>query len=653
MDDQIQSTGSNELLSRRFRRVRKVSTLAFIYILLAVGAVFSLIPLAWMVSTSLKPQWQVSSQPIIWIPQKWSQIEAGHTGRMFYIWLVKKDQKTVQVVKIGSSNYTTVVGLEHLHTLYSIPEDQVGSPRSTMVGGYVLSVRTANVAGKTRQVVALARDGTDLIVADLDDLHDFAFVSRPALYQSAKKNVVISGISLQVNIVNVNGINQPVIPSGGEKTFDTVLPLQALSNAQMVRSELLQPQGNKLVGGQQMDVYTLAGDQSAMQFIGLENETCNPVLPSDVIQHAFAVNSGDLIGNPAFHSFDNVELEEQPVRGRTQEAVILQKGSGVTLVVEPQFLHDVQMACSGQLSGLRHESILGVQVSIEDDYAGMNNRISQVAVIEESRLMATVIPVDASSTAFSVPDDTTKKATTIGLLWENYVAALSTKIGNANYLTFFRNTAVLAVLNIAGSLLSCTVVAYGFARLRAPGKSVLFIILLATLMLPFPVTMIPLYEIFVRLGALTERLGFFRIGQDTLWPLFLPAFFGDPFIIFLMRQFFMTIPVELEEAARIDGASRFQVLWYILIPLIKPALATAAIFNFMWTWNDFLGPLIFLDSPRNFTISLALNFFNGQYGTNYPLLMAASLVALLPMILLFFFAQRFFIEGITMTGLKG
>jgi multiple sugar transport system permease protein len=173
------------------------------------------------------------------------------------------------------------------------------------------------------------------------------------------------------------------------------------------------------------------------------------------------------------------------------------------------------------------------------------------------------------------------------------------------------------------------------------------------MMLPFAVTIVPLYEIFVRAGEFTERIGMFKIGHDTLWPLFIRAFFGNAFLIFLMRQFFMTIPIELEEAARIDGASRAQTLVYVLIPLIKPALATVVIFTFMWIWNSFMEPLIFLNSPHNFTVTLGLNFFQGQYEVHYQLLMAASTAAMLPMLILFFFAQRFFIEGITLTGLKG
>jgi multiple sugar transport system permease protein len=318
-----------------------------------------------------------------------------------------------------------------------------------------------------------------------------------------------------------------------------------------------------------------------------------------------------------------------------------------------QDVQEVKMACADELNGPRLAMIGGSYLPVKDDYQDPHGAVRPVALVGDWQQMSPVIPVAAASDAYDVPEGELRPDTSPSLHWENFLNALSTKIGDANYLTFFRNTAILVVLNVVGSLISCTLVAYGFARLRAPGKSVLFLILLATMMLPFPVTMVPLYELFVRTGELTQQIGMFRIGQDTLWPLFLPAFFGNAFLIFLLRQFFMTIPRELEEAAVIDGANRVQVLWSIFLPLTKPALVTTIIFTFMGVWNDFMGPLVYLDSPRNFTVTLGLRFFMGQFTADYHLLMAASLVALLPMLILFFLGQRFFIEGITMTGIKG
>jgi ABC-type glycerol-3-phosphate transport system permease component len=226
------------------------------------------------------------------------------------------------------------------------------------------------------------------------------------------------------------------------------------------------------------------------------------------------------------------------------------------------------------------------------------------------------------------------------IMWENFAKALGNPL--LPFHLFFRNTMIIEVAVVTGRLLSCTLVAYGFARLRAPGKNVLFAILLATLMLPAPVTMIPKFILFNKLGWV-----------NTFLPLTVPHWFGEAYAIFLMRQFFMSIPRELEEAARIDGASTFQVIRYIIVPLSAPVLTVIAILTFKDNWNDFMNPLIYLNNSKLYTLSLGLAFFNGQYDVQMNLLMAASVAIMLPILILFFVAQRAFVEGITLTGMKG
>lgn len=221
--------------------------------------------------------------------------------------------------------------------------------------------------------------------------------------------------------------------------------------------------------------------------------------------------------------------------------------------------------------------------------------------------------------------------------WQNYVEAL-TELPFGRYAI---NTLIIAVLSVIGYTLSCTVVAYGFARLRAPGKNALFILLLATLMLPYPVVMIPQYVIFSELDLV-----------NTFWPLILPAFLGSPFYIFLLRQFFMQIPPDLEDAARMDGANVAQIIWYVMFPLARPAMAAVAIFSFQFAWNDFLAPLIYLQDQSKYTLMLGLSFFRSSFQVNWAYLMAASLTIALPVIILFFVAQREFVEGITLGGIK-
>ncbi len=231
--------------------------------------------------------------------------------------------------------------------------------------------------------------------------------------------------------------------------------------------------------------------------------------------------------------------------------------------------------------------------------------------------------------------------------WRNYVDVFRHE--KANFLLWTRNTLVIAVLAVAGTTLSSALVAYGFAKLRFVGRGPLFAVMLSTMMLPFPVTMVSLFILFRWLGDATgvPWLGTFK-------PLWVPAWFGSAFNIFLLRQFFMTIPTELSEAARIDGCSELGIFWRIILPLSRPALAVVALFAFMSVWNDFLGPLVYLQRPEQFTLALGLqNFQSKAGGTSWHLLMAASTLVVLPVVLLFFLAQRTFIEGIATTGTKG
>ncbi|MBI4531324.1 MAG: carbohydrate ABC transporter permease [Candidatus Latescibacteria bacterium] len=224
--------------------------------------------------------------------------------------------------------------------------------------------------------------------------------------------------------------------------------------------------------------------------------------------------------------------------------------------------------------------------------------------------------------------------------WDNY-----TRAWNAlPFTVFLRNTLFIIVGRLIGELLSCSLVAYGFARLRARGKNVLFLLLLATMMLPGQVTMIPLY------------IGFSRLGWvDTFKPLIVPAFFGAAFYIFMLRQFFLNIPLELDEAAKIDGASHVRIWWNIFLPLAKPPLLAIAIFLFMGTWNDFMGPLIYLQSTEKFVLSIGLQLFRsyGEYATRWDLIMAASVAISIPPLCVFFLSQKTFIRGVALTGLKG
>jgi len=224
------------------------------------------------------------------------------------------------------------------------------------------------------------------------------------------------------------------------------------------------------------------------------------------------------------------------------------------------------------------------------------------------------------------------------LEWSNYPKTVT-------YVPFFlylRNTLIISLSSMVGVVFSSALAAYSLARIRWPGRQILFLMTIATLMLPFQVTLIPVFLVFKNLGW----VGDFR-------PLILPQFFGHAYYIFLMRQFFMSIPQELSEAAYIDGANEFRIFWSVVLPLAKPALATVAVFQFIRSWTDYLNPLIYLNDQNLYTLQLGLQQYSSQYGREWGLLMAAAVLITLPPIIIFFLTQRTFVQGVTLTGIKG
>lgn len=223
------------------------------------------------------------------------------------------------------------------------------------------------------------------------------------------------------------------------------------------------------------------------------------------------------------------------------------------------------------------------------------------------------------------------------LNWQNYTELFTL----APFGRYILNTGIITVLNITGQLLSSSLVAFGFARMRFPGRDVLFVLMISTLLLPAEVTIVPQFMLFTELG-----------WRDTFLPLIVPAFFGGPVYIFLLRQFFRTIPGELADAARLDGANSFRIYWQIWLPLSRPALATVAIFTFLASWNEYLGPLIYLTSQEKYTISIGLAAFRGFYDAQWHYIMAGTVLSVIPCILVFIVAQRYFVQGIVLTGMQ-
>ena len=317
-----------------------------------------------------------------------------------------------------------------------------------------------------------------------------------------------------------------------------------------------------------------------------------------------------------------------------------------TMTMPPSWL---PRAYSSTLNGQQMEVTLGPMQPDRPGYQQVTERSPTKMVQHE--LAAGIVPVSTIESRV-VPR------------WDNYRIALGTMGGQSieeaegsvapretgagedstvTFSTFLRNTLMVCVLGVIGAVLSNALVAYSFARIRWRGRNVMFALTLATMMIPFPVLMVPLYGVFKSLGWI-----------GTLKPLWVPAFFANAFNIFLMRQFFRTIPEELSEAARIDGCSEWAIFWRIILPLSRPVLMVVALFHFLGAWNDFMGPLLYLTRKHTFTLAIALQNYSSQHGgVQWHHLMAASAIVILPIIVLFFFTQKTFIKGIATTGIKG
>lgn len=271
-------------------------------------------------------------------------------------------------------------------------------------------------------------------------------------------------------------------------------------------------------------------------------------------------------------------------------------------------------------------------------------RVAEIADLPSGGVSIRVLaPSPQAGQQFTASNDELTKIRRVSPRWENYADALAyLPPSTLHGLVFLGNTLTLTILGAIGTILSSSLVAYAFSRLSWPGRNLWFGVLLATMMIPSAVTMMPQFLIFRSLG-----------WYDTLKPLWVPAFFGAAFNVFLLRQFFLSIPTELEDAAKIDGCGPFGIYWRIMLPLVKPALAAIGILSILGSWNNFQGPLIYLSSADKMPMAYALQLYQTAHSSEPGLLMAASTLVVLPIIVLFFFTQRYFIEGVSLSGLAG
>jgi len=611
------------------------------YGVLALGAAFMLFPMLWMISASFKPAWQIFTDPPIWIPHHWETVRAGSTNRELNLWKVEVDGQTERVIEIGVRRYTTVIDLALLGTLYAAPTAELSDAAAVDTADLTLNVRQWTAEGETRPVVALARgEGDTLVVATLDTVQAAALrMPLDEVNGGARATVEVGGVEFRGRTVD----ERTVFAIGPESQLTVVGSPEIAAAAVLVSIADIESAGFKPVGQTELPLITVNNLDG--EFVELVRETWHPVINEDVFDAEVFVAPRAQLSEAGPVTINGVVMRGAvytPADGAPVDVAIVISGTEASAVIPRDRAATLRLAQLGGLTTARGDQLNRIPFRVQDGYSEGGQTYS-VALVGEPREMALVVPAAIIDDAFDVSPNALSRAMFPQLRFDGYREALQTKVGETYFTTFFRNSFVLVALNIVGHLLSCITVAYAFARLRAPGKNVFFVILLGTMMLPYPVTLVPVYEIFRDLNMV-----------NTLWPLFLRSFFGNAFLIFMLRQFFSTIPRELEDAARIDGASTAGIIRHVIVPLSRPAIATVVIFTFWWTWNSFLEPFIFLSSPELFPVAVGLNFFKDQYLTiYYDRLIAASVMSMLPMIVLFFFAQRYFIEGIQLTGLKG
>ncbi len=326
--------------------------------------------------------------------------------------------------------------------------------------------------------------------------------------------------------------------------------------------------------------------------------------------------------------------------------IVLLLTCGLTLVLMPVvWMFSTALQKEGSASSMPPEWIPRDELTMQIDGRKcyiydipVEGQMRRLVLVEKSGSDGLFANPDNLDEQYTLPVASGRRASVVALHWENFPRSMST----LPFDRFIFNTGRLVVFGTIGTVASCAIVAYGFARFRARGLDTLFLVLLATMMLPPQVTLIPTFVLFQKMG-----------WYDTLYPLIVPAFFANAYDVFLLRQYMMTIPLELDDAARIDGCGPLGIFWYVMAPQVMPAVATVAIFTVLYIWADFFGPLIYLRSKENWTVALGLQSFNALYTRQTQLLMAASTLMMLPCILIFFFAQRLFIQGIVVSGVKG
>jgi ABC-type glycerol-3-phosphate transport system permease component len=633
---------------RRSRRARGFLS----YFALSAMALIMLLPLLWLLNGSLQPGWQIDADPVIWLPRHWDTTPAGESGRSLLLYRAATgEKKREDVIQIGVRRYTTVVDLGKLDEVVSVPKSELTDARPGSLDGIAVNTREWQVPGAAPvPVVALARDPKqpdNLLVARQDAL-------RPALSQypldqvnqGKRDKAAVSGYELDGRRLADDRL---ALAIGPESELWVVGPPAVAKDARLIQASRLGAKEFVPVGGTELAVYPVEGEAADFRAAAIVQENWQPLVPQSLVaEHGIIAKVSELGAERTVKQFNGIDMnmrQYSPPGGAAPiEVAVLIPGSDEALVLPAR---DMGALTAGPIADLVEPGSVNrgtLTYRVKEDYVTGQGQTVPMALVGDIQAMALIVPAEKITAAYDVRPADLERSTRFRLNFDGYRKVLNLKLSGVPFWRFYLNSAFLVVMNTLGHLISCVLVAYGFARLRAPGKDLLFVVLLGTMMVPYTIITLPTYIIFRDLGLL-----------GTMVPLWVRSFFGNAFLIFVLRQFFMTIPLDLDEAATLDGASRLQILARVILPLSRPAIATIAIFTFWWTWNSFLDPLIYITRQQQFTLTLAMNTFNQQYARSagyYDRVLAGSVLTLLPMVIVFILAQRQFIEGIQMQGLK-
>jgi ABC-type glycerol-3-phosphate transport system permease component len=579
-------------------------------------------------------------------------VNAGDTHRTLNEYLLKdSSKKQIGVIQVGVRSYTTVVDASQLSTFESVPRAQLTDAVPTLQGNLKVNVRTWKKAdGSTEKVVAMARDlnnDKNLLVVPASQLTGALFqYPLDVVNQSQSGTVSISEVDLDTHLLPDG---RQGVAIGPEDTLWVMGPPEVAAQSKMIPTKKLGNKDYQTFGRTQLSVYPVEGQPDGERFIALTQESWQPILSADIVkQYGILAKAGQLSEEQSTKTFNEIDMITRiftPEEGGPQEVAVLSTNPNESLVIPLQYLSSLTASPLTGLVEPGSDEISTLTYRVKTDFETPNGSTVPMAFVGDLQEFAVIVPASVVTTAYDVRPNELTRATRVHFFFDGYSKVLNLKLQGVPFWRFFINSAYLVLMNTIGFFFSCVLVAYGFARIRAPGKEILFVILLGTMMIPGTILTLPTFMLFHSMGML-----------ETMRPLWIRSFFGNAFLIFLLRQFFMSIPYELDEAAYLDGANRFQILLRVILPLSKPALATVSIFTFWWTWNSFLDPLIFTTRQEYYTITLALNSFNRMYGAGtsgyYDRVLSGAVLALLPMVALFILAQRYFIEGIQMQGLK-